>query len=183
MAEVVGTLTKVYTNDGKLWSGMTQKEAYQDDKLLELFNFANVNKDKVLDENEISRYNGPTIHINNRGDFYPGLKLENIHQSSLETFREIDAAPRDGVIQKNEIDDYVYNYKKDSKEKAINTGIATGIVGAISTPLFAKFLKAPQKLGLTKIVGLVLGGALITGLCTTAFSLLASKANIQRIAP
>lgn len=183
MTEAIATQARVYSDDGKLWVGMTQKDAYQDEKLLELFTFADVNKDRVLDESEILRHNGPSIHINNQGDFYPGLKLENVSQRFQETFREIDATPRDGIIQENEIKDYLDNYNKTSKAKAINTGIASGIIGAISFPLLAKFFTAPQKLSLTKTIGASLCSAVIMGLCTAGFSSLASKVNVQRIAP
>lgn len=49
------------TSDGKFYSGMTQQEAYADKELLDLFSFADKNTDKVIDDAEIERYNGPIL--------------------------------------------------------------------------------------------------------------------------
>lgn len=98
--------SKEYSKDGKLWVGMTQKDAYLDDELSKLFSYADVNKDRVLDKDEIARYNGPTLVTSDKGTYYPGLLLEQVPQGLQEAFKEIDSAPRDGIIQENEIQEY-----------------------------------------------------------------------------
>jgi hypothetical protein len=56
-----GTTPSVSSSDGKFYSGMTQQEAYADKELLDLFTFADKNGDKVIDEKEIIRYDGPIL--------------------------------------------------------------------------------------------------------------------------
>ena len=123
---------KEYSKDGKLWVGMTQKEAYLDDELSKLFSHVDVNNDRVLDKDEIARYNGPTLVTCDKGTYYPGLQLENVSPESQEVFREIDSAPRDGILQENELQEYGDKLKKsESKGKLLSKLL----MGAFSIPL------------------------------------------------
>lgn len=120
---------KEYSKDGKLWVGMTQKDAYLDDELSKLFLDADVNIDRVLDEDEIARYNGPTLVTSEKGTYYPGLQLEQVPQCLQEAFKEIDSAPRDGVIQENEIQEYVQKRKKLGLIYGLSFGAVTSALG------------------------------------------------------
>ena len=130
---------KEYSKDGKLWVGMTQKDAYLDDELSKLFYSADVNKDRALDKDEIARYNGPTLVTSDKGTYYPGLQLEQVPQGLQEAFKEIDSAPRDGVIQENEIQEYVQKRKKSASIYGLSFGAVTSALGYGLIPEFELF--------------------------------------------
>ena len=106
-------------NDVKIYVGMTQKDVYADEKLLQVFTFADKNGDKVIDESEVKRFNGPVLledvetrdgrFIGSYGnlfsrrvvagdilsikevEYYPGLKIEDMSEkASIMTFRSLD---------------------------------------------------------------------------------------------
>lgn len=185
MTEVTAAQAKMYSKDGKLWVNMTQREAYKDDKLLELFTFADANGDKVLDKDEISRYNGPTINVYGEGDFYPGLKLENVSQRSLETFKEIDIAPKDGVIQDSEINEYIDKDKKSSKKYAIIGGVLGALIGAnVADCMVNPFAYAGVARNLSKTLKYGLAGAVVVGLMGAyiGWNSLEPKTRVQHVA-
>ncbi|MCQ2754448.1 MAG: hypothetical protein MJ231_05290 [bacterium] len=140
---------KIYSTDQKLYVGMTQDEAYkqEDANVIKLFNYADINKDKVIDEKEMLRYNGPIIVENketdkerivgafnsaliggsislnviqdNTREYYPGLTVEQTKDENdyVERFREIDNAPCDGVLSENEIKDTLLKKKNQLSDK------------------------------------------------------------------
>ena len=55
---------KGYSDDGKLYLGMKANEANDDPATMQVFASADIDKDNVISEEEIARYNGPTIKIN-----------------------------------------------------------------------------------------------------------------------
>ena len=62
MSEVTNTVGKVYSNDQKLWAGMSREDAYKlGEENLQLFNFADKKNDMQLDSLEITRYNSPVV--------------------------------------------------------------------------------------------------------------------------
>lgn len=62
MTEISNDTARVYSNDQKLWTNMTREDAYRlGEENLQLFNFADKNNDKMLDDLEITRYNSPVI--------------------------------------------------------------------------------------------------------------------------
>lgn len=124
----------VVTSDGKFKVGMTQQEAYADKELLHLFTFADHNGNKVIDEYEIARYDGPILLENletksgrfigayagwggagkvsgeiisaKEVEYYPGLKVEHLNErASVHTFREIDT-DANGELSKEELVNY-----------------------------------------------------------------------------
>ena len=100
--------------------GMTAKEAYfKDKKTYELFNFADKNPDKVIDEAEMRRFNGPLLVVekddrtkqrfigyqygfgggpidgniitSKEFEFYPGMKYEEVDDPDFDlAFRDLD---------------------------------------------------------------------------------------------
>lgn len=165
--------SKEYSKDGKLWVGMTQKDAYLDDELSKLFSSADVNKDRVLDKDEIARYSGPTLVTSDKGTYYPGLQLEKVPQGLQEAFKEIDSAPRDGVIQENEIQEYVEKRKKSASIYGLIFGAVTSALGFGFIPEFelfntfkiknptwkkaAKVINKVNKISLPALLGLAMG--------------------------
>lgn len=108
----INTSATIYSNDRKIYAGMTRDEVYKDTEALKLFTLADKNNDSVIDSEEINRYNGPIYVENTKNktgrfiynpsasliniksdevDYYPGLKLEKLNDKhSVETFRAID---------------------------------------------------------------------------------------------
>lgn len=108
---------RVQSKDGKLYEGMTINDAYKDESLLSVFTSADKNGDKVLDACEIQRYNGPRV-MSDGIEYYPGLTLEEVNgENRIKTFRDIDNAPSDGVIQEDEITAYKYDKEKEAYDK------------------------------------------------------------------
>lgn len=120
--------------DGKFKVGMTQQEVYADKELLHLFTFADHNGNKVIDEYEIKRYDGPILLENietksgrfigaysgfrsygnvageiissKEVEYYPGLKIDELSErASIHTFREIDM-DANGELTKEELTNY-----------------------------------------------------------------------------
>lgn len=75
---------KVYSNDGMLYSGMTVNEANSDPTKMQIFASADIDKDNVISEEEMARYNGPTIEINypERLGQIDGLKIVRTRTAS-----------------------------------------------------------------------------------------------------
>ena len=132
MTQQISNVTTTY--DGKFHVGMTQKEVYANKELLHLFTFADHNGNKVIDEYEVERYNGPILleNVENKSgrfigaysgfmssgmvageiisskevEYYPGLKVEQLSErASIHTFREIDV-DTNGELSKEELENY-----------------------------------------------------------------------------
>ncbi|MCM1003738.1 MAG: hypothetical protein NC408_05280 [Candidatus Gastranaerophilales bacterium] len=175
----INAAQQVYSTDKKLWVGMNIKEAYKDDELIKLFNFADKNADGTLDEAEITRYNSPIIKSNHsdKTEYYAGLKLEEVKPEGQEVFRYIDNAPRDGVLSDKEmkaVADEIKEVKKDSKIAI--TATAAGM-GAASLGVAACVVGAP-------VIPFVVGGALLFGglgsLSSMLFESSMTKADIVK---
>lgn len=91
----------VYSNDQKIYEGMTTKDASKDVELMKVFNYADKDGDGKINSQELLRYNGPVFREN--GDFYPGLQVEHVGKDARETYVKIDMN-KDGVLSKEEID-------------------------------------------------------------------------------
>lgn len=153
---------------------------------MKLFTFADANGDKILDKDEILRYDGPTINVYCKGDFYPGLELEKVSQHSLETFKEIDTAPRDGVIQENEINEYIDKDKKSSKKYGIIGGALGALLGAAVGDCKANpFAFAGVARNVSKTLKYGLAGAVIVGLMGAylGWHRLEPHTRVQNVAP
>ena len=75
---------KVYSNDGKLYLGMKVNEANADPSTMQIFASADIDKDNVISQEEMARYNGPTIDINypERLGQIDGLKIVRVGRGS-----------------------------------------------------------------------------------------------------
>ncbi len=142
-------VNKVTTADGKFHVGMTQQEVYANKELLHLFTFADHNGNKVIDEYEIERYDGPILveNIENRSgrfigayagflsagnvagdiisskevEYYPGLKVEEMSErASIHTFREIDE-DTSGDLSKEELENYKEIVEHNQKLKEFDS--------------------------------------------------------------
>ena len=92
---------KVYSDDQKLYEGMTVRDAGKDIKQMQIFNSADIDYDGKINSLELSRYNGPIISAGG-GELYPGLKLENANVSLRENFVRLDK-DKDGLLSKAEM--------------------------------------------------------------------------------
>ena len=126
--------------------GTEQKDVYKDTKLLELFNYADKNGDKVIDESEMRRCKGPllTVEKNNKTlEMYPGLRADDIKSEDSEfilAYRDLDCLPTDGVLSKDEIEKYpAYvgwkDYQKEFTEKTKDIGLSLTTCGVLGTIL------------------------------------------------
>ncbi len=164
VSKVNGTTQTMYSNDKVFHEGMELKDAYSDKTLFEKFKQADVNGDGKISAEEINRYNGPVLY----GQFYPGLKLDNVSKNNISTFREIDFN-KDGVIENDEIG------LKTEKDKMIQkanqkrnlSGLITGLSGAaglassligVMAMVFAGAIFAPALI-ITATGGAVAAGA------------------------
>lgn len=210
MTELVSKQTRIYSNDGKLWAGMTQKDAYNDENLLKVFTFADKNGDRVLDEKEIIRYNGPiliedvttkegrflgyhsgifggvisgNITMTDEVEYYPGLTIEEMsHEHSIETFRKIDSAPTDGVIQENEVKMYEEKLYTDSKNKYLeeckkesNSFYTTATIGGSVSGLLLGGLTIHKGMKTLAKMGRLGAGLAIGGISLGAFTFLVDR--------
>ena len=183
----------VYSNDQKIYEGMTTKDASKDVELMKAFNYADKDGDGKISSQELLRYNGPVFREN--GDFYPGLQVEHVGKGARETFVKIDMN-KDGVLSKEEISvaneikneaqniirrmkklrcdieshNWDDNGKINKKEKRAGIGIISGMfgigsVGGIMAALGSDLSKKAIKYG---VAGLAVStAALLTMVCVT----------------
>ncbi len=128
---------KVYSNDGKLFTGMTLQDVKGDDKALALFNFADRDGNAKISDDEMVRYNNPILVKNketnevriiekpsentldiqeNEVDFYVGQKAENLEKEARKAFLSIDIN-NDGQISKEELAEVIKLEKKINELK------------------------------------------------------------------
>lgn len=83
------------------------------------------------------------VEINTYTEYYPGLTLENLEKRhSVETFRQLDIAPTDGILTKDDLKK-VYTNKNVTRHEAhpILGGITGGILDLIGANLGCSALK------------------------------------------
>ena len=137
---------RVYTQDKKLYSGMTAEEAYKDSNILSLFEKANTNGDRELSIDEIYRYDGKTIDTEEQV-YYPGLTVEQCNPKALSKFKQIDRNNNCELSEKEiNVEQKIAENSKKISEAKKNQGNFTfgasmlmgipaffGVVGAIGT--------------------------------------------------
>ena len=119
---------KVYSQDGMLYSGMTVRDAGKHAENMKVFDYADIDKDGVISDEEFNRYNGPVL-LENTADgqtkaypkgytgifpkvspeeveYYPGLNIEQVNHRGRVTFTKIDKN-HDGVLSMEEIQEGV----------------------------------------------------------------------------
>ena len=134
---------KVYSNDKKIFIGMTVKDASKSTELMKIFDFADADKNGEIDKGELERYNGPIIVHNvetkearvlgrhygffsgtfegdiikkHEIDLYPGLTVEKVNDKGRIAFTQIDTN-HDGKLSKEEITTVAQEFKKLEQTK------------------------------------------------------------------
>lgn len=120
----------VYSKDKNIWVGMTVNDASKSTQLMELFDFADYDRNGKIDEQELQRYDGPIFvenfetsdtrvigHYAGFGsagsfggklikdteiDYYPGLTIEKVNEKGRKMFTLIDGN-HDGVLSAEEV--------------------------------------------------------------------------------
>jgi len=117
MTSVQNDTTKVYSNDRKLYVGMTGSDAYRNKEEYALFQTADQNQNDTISEREIYMYDGYTTNIHGF-EFNPESNIDGVPKYARLAFRDIDT-DGDGELSKKEIKEY-NNYlalKENNRKK------------------------------------------------------------------
>lgn len=108
---------RIYSNDKKLYSGMTGKDAYSNRSTYEKFLKADDNHNDTISQTEIYKYDGPAINIQGI-TLFPGLDIDNVPDGGKLVFNSIDTS-KDGKLSKQEVEDYI-NYTNLNIQKYVD---------------------------------------------------------------
>jgi len=140
---------RVYSNDKKIYLGMTVRDASKSTETMKIFDFADIDKNGKIDKEELDRYNGPIVVQNiatkearvfgtykgytgggifagdiikdNELVYYPGLTVEKIGDKGRVSFTQIDTN-HDGKLSKEEVNAIAKELKQldNTKQKMIH---------------------------------------------------------------
>ena len=122
---VESTNNRVYSNDKRLWIGMTLDESKAElgkFNTMLFFNNADKDKDDIISEKEFNIYNGPSIKYTdkkgNNSYFYSGLEANSItNEKEKELFQKLDIISNDGILTEDEILKEIEKIKQDKSKR------------------------------------------------------------------
>ena len=96
MVDAINSQGRIFSSDKKIYSGMTVREGGKSEELYKAFSFADKDKDTIISEKEIQRYDGPIVKFTK-----DALDEKTVGNCNMDIKGEVDGIVFDHSLKAN----------------------------------------------------------------------------------